>query len=1153
MVVLASAGPEGKPEMEFNARHRVQARPTLQGATLAGIRGALLLAGRLVITAATLLLIAAALLYMRLTQGPLELPVVAQIAEQQIAAADLGHSVRIGGIVLTLDHGDGASLIQLRDVAIADRWGRRMFEVPRVGFTMGLADLLQARIRPSRVVVRGPEVRVVRQLAGTLRLQVGKGTGVSLAPAAMTSSEGEDRDEAEEVERVVAQLSGEALTPAFMEALRSVRIEQAALTYDDRILGSVWLSEGATLELVRFDGGARAVVSADVIEADGPSASVRLIAERLVGQDETNLRAAFGQIRTSVLAAQLPALAWLSVLDGTVEGRASAKIDNAGAVTALSGTIISEQGRLKGFGEAASFNTAELRFEVDPARDLVTLERAVLSSRAVDTAMRGVAEIRRDADGAVTGLVGQLKLDRLYADLPSTFSDPIAFSTGEVNFRWSLDKNLIEIADSTLQRGDLLFQLDGRAFETESGWITDLRAEAQNMNVQGLLAHWPLAAARTARDWIADNIRSGEIPVLLAQMRFGGGEPQLSLDFRFRETVASYLDDMSLIEHASGRGHMSYHDLFLFFDAGEVTPPGATPLQLGGSTVAIRDFWGEVTPAFIEIAARGDVSAVLDLLDQPPLKLISKLGVGFGRPTGQADVRATIDFPLIRALLLEQINAQGRAELTGLSTSLDLPGQGPVSIAGQTLRLSAGIESLRLSGGVTLDGIPTQIDWRENYGAKPGRRSLDLRVVFTADLAARLGMGDLPIEGQIPLSVELTQTDGQPGEFQLSADLGPAGLAITPVGWRKAPGTPGQIQASGTIGDGLSIRTLNVETGGLRLAGQAELTAQGGLSQASVSQLIIPGFADISGSLRLGPDGVPELTVDGGTLDLSRQLEGAGDPNEAGTAVRVGFVLDRLTLNDAVMLTGTRGRFARDRAGSVTSDIAGLLGGVVPLDAEVDKPAGARGSLKLASPDAGAALEALDLYRGATGGALVLDAAIGGPGDPTLEGSLQIEDLLVRSESTFSRVLSQGGLEEAGAEVQGAGLGFRKVLVPFVYQDDVLTLSDAIATSPALALKISGTLNAATDTLDLAGIMSPAYALTGALNQIPLLGKILSGGEGEGILAMTFRLEGQMRDPNLSVNPLSILTPGFLRNIFRGGPSGNNSGFVERLRQGQDR
>ena len=48
----------------------------------------------------------------------------------------------------------------------------------------------------------------------------------------------------------------------------------------------------------------------------------------------------------------------------------------------------------------------------------------------------------------------------------------------------------------------------------------------------------------------------------------------------------------------------------------------------------------------------------------------------------------------------------------------------------------------------------------------------------------------------------------------------------------------------------------------------------------------------------------------------------------------------------------------------------------------------------------------------------------------------------------------------------------------------------------------------------------------------PLLGKILTGGEGEGMFAALYRVEGPMDDTRVSVNPLAVLAPGILRQLF---------------------
>ena len=71
-------------------------------------------------------------------------------------------------------------------------------------------------------------------------------------------------------------------------------------------------------------------------------------------------------------------------------------------------------------------------------------------------------------------------------------------------------------------------------------------------------------------------------------------------------------------------------------------------------------------------------------------------------------------------------------------------------------------------------------------------------------------------------------------------------------------------------------------------------------------------------------------------------------------------------------------------------------------------------------------------------------------------------------------------------------------------------------------------------TLALKGSLIPAYELNSVLSNIPLLGDILASKKGEGIFGVTYSATGNMEQPTISTNPLSILTPGILRRIFQG-------------------
>jgi len=75
-------------------------------------------------------------------------------------------------------------------------------------------------------------------------------------------------------------------------------------------------------------------------------------------------------------------------------------------------------------------------------------------------------------------------------------------------------------------------------------------------------------------------------------------------------------------------------------------------------------------------------------------------------------------------------------------------------------------------------------------------------------------------------------------------------------------------------------------------------------------------------------------------------------------------------------------------------------------------------------------------------------------------------------------------------------------------------------------------MDLAADQVDFEGTIVPLYGVNQVIGAIPLLGDLLTGGEGQGVFAFTYGIEGPLDDPRVTVNPLSVLAPGFLRNLF---------------------
>jgi len=124
---------------------------------------------------------------------------------------------------------------------------------------------------------------------------------------------------------------------------------------------------------------------------------------------------------------------------------------------------------------------------------------------------------------------------------------------------------------------------------------------------------------------------------------------------------------------------------------------------------------------------------------------------------------------------------------------------------------------------------------------------------------------------------------------------------------------------------------------------------------------------------------------------------------------------------------------------------------------------------------------------------------------------------------------------------QGGELGSAELRVPSEWRTPAigggLVLGDKLYTiggpsvaqwAPEIGLRFTGGSRRAS--VLLRGVVSPVYALN-------ILGRPISG-PGEGLFGFNFSVTGTTGAPRIGVNPMSILAPGRLRELFRmpGGP-----------------
>jgi hypothetical protein len=207
-------------------------------------------------------------------------------------------------------------------------------------------------------------------------------------------------------------------------------------------------------------------------------------------------------------------------------------------------------------------------------------------------------------------------------------------------------------------------------------------------------------------------------------------------------------------------------------------------------------------------------------------------------------------------------------------------------------------------------------------------------------------------------------------------------------------------------------------------------------------------------------------------------------------------------------------------------------------------PSNGKRHLRVEANDAGSFLRGLDAIRGMRSGRLTIDGTLDGPiGLHPLAGTATIDSVVVRNSPALGKLLQAITLYGMVDALRGPGMAFSQIVVPFRYDGANLNVDEAHAYNSSLGLTADGRINLASGQASLTGTIVPAYFFNSMLGQLPLVGKLFSPEKGGGVFAARFGVDGRIDDPNISINPVSALTPGFLRGIF---------GVFDRTRPGKE-
>ncbi|PWS37214.1 hypothetical protein DFH01_10160 [Falsiroseomonas bella] len=1007
----------------------------------------------------------------RLDRGPIAVP---QLVPSIAAALDPAGPARIEVGTARLgwrgfaEGGLSPVEILVSDLRLLGEDGATRLEVPRARIGIAPGRLVFGDVAPRSIEIRDVVLHATRTEDGGFDL------GLGAAPAAgppVVNALG----------RLIQALA-EPPEGSPLAALEDLVILDSQVLVTDRQLEQEFRVQDVFVIIRREPGGVMEAEASGALVLAEATMPLRASAELARAPARLRLAVSLPNIRPAAVARRVPALAPAGILDAPVALTATATLDRDGRLLDGSGTLQAGPGRFD-LPDAGGIPFTALQARLQAAPEAVRLDEFVLA----------------------------------LAPAPGAASAPTLRGSGQATLQgeqWQAE------ADIALDHAQL------RALET---W-------------------WPGGLAGAARGWVGGNLTAGAVrdgrwhiaataPASLDSVELTA----LSGEAQVEEVAVRWHPDLPPLEGLSGRAEFTLDGITLA--ASEARQAG-TALRLSQGTLKLSGLGPGPARAELRGQAAGPVADLWALLRTPGLGLLPERGLPIHDPTGtlRADIAATV--PLAGPMVAREPLFEVAARLEALRL--------PELVLGHDLTdgafdVQVDSQALEATGTALLGGVPARGTVTLDFGLAPGE-STALRVEaearITAARLAEFGLdpGDV-VSGPVDLAIRYEQRGGDPARLTTHADLEAARIALPLLGYAKQPGIPATAAAALRLAGGelRGIESVQAEAPRLLLRGSAPEDA----SRLEITEGSI-GATRFTGVVQRPPAANEpwNVALRGPVLDLRPLLRAVGDGDVPGgdapaaEAGRPTLVLDarfERALTPAQEVPIRDFALAARLGGSALRDlwVRGSPGGAGAFAARLAPRDGGGRLLRAEAADTGRLLAAFGVLPSLHGGRLQLVAtqpslARGAP----ISGTVELTNFVLRDAPTLGKLLQAltgYGLLEA---LSGPGLNFVSLTMPFRLEPETLVIGESRAFSASLGLTAQGRVDRSSRTLDLRGTVVPAYVFNSLLGNLPIIGRLFSAERGGGLFAAAFTVQGPLADPRVSVNPLSALTPGFLRGIF---------------------
>ncbi|MCT4574732.1 MAG: AsmA-like C-terminal domain-containing protein [Alphaproteobacteria bacterium] len=212
-------------------------------------------------------------------------------------------------------------------------------------------------------------------------------------------------------------------------------------------------------------------------------------------------------------------------------------------------------------------------------------------------------------------------------------------------------------------------------------------------------------------------------------------------------------------------------------------------------------------------------------------------------------------------------------------------------------------------------------------------------------------------------------------------------------------------------------------------------------------------------------------------------------------------------------------------------DIEGIIGNAVSLKILPDNNTN---NINVQVKSLGATLRSLEIWNNLYGGNFSIVGKSTMDDKEVLKGELRMTNFNVVNMDTLTTILGAMSLSGLSEALNGEGIRFDKLSSDFIwdYKKNQFIFKDGKTKGSSLGLTFNNIWDTKNNTIAMEGTVAPLQGLSETIKNIPIIGKVLTGVNQDGIFGAKYSVKGPLSKPKASVSVASSLAPGFLRDLF---------------------